>query len=115
MAGFLSTLMLSFIGVRPPFPFPFLPCTSLVSFWLTPFLSLVPPHQLFAGTQIGLLAGTTSARGIVAKEADQGRMLNAYKAFRVDLLKNELKKLEQGDGNGRPIGEDGGEFKGFWH
>lgn len=48
------------------------------------------------------------------RDADQGRLLNAYKAFRIDVLKKELAKLETSktvDG----VNEAVEDFKGFWH
>ena len=74
-----------------------------------------PAHsQLFSGTQLGLVAGSYAARSS-AQEADQTRLMNAYRSFRIDVLKNELRLLEQGNGNGQPVGTDGEALKGFWH
>jgi len=51
------------------------------------------------------------------RDADQGRLLHAYKAFRIDVLKKELEKLE-GSKTASADGVDGAvddDFKGFWH
>ncbi|KAL7410442.1 hypothetical protein BDY24DRAFT_417984 [Mrakia frigida] len=69
---------------------------------------------LLVGSQIGLLSGTLAARRTIKRDADESRLLAAYKNFRIDVLKKELEKLE---GSKTADGVKGvvDDFKGFWN
>lgn len=52
---------------------------------------------LFLGGETGLLSGTTMAwRRVRADEERRRRVENAYRAFKVDLLRKEADALEKG-------------------
>ena len=58
---------------------------------------------LFIGGELGLLAGSWSARRAVTSDAERkARIERAVRRYRADVLRRELQKLEAGDKNGKP-------------
>jgi hypothetical protein len=53
-------------------------------------------HSFLVGANTGLLTGAASARKVVKAEADLPRLQEAYRAFRIDLLKKQVAELEAG-------------------
>jgi hypothetical protein len=52
---------------------------------------------LFLGGETGLLTGTASARRTITRDPEmQKRIENAFRKFRIDILKNEIHMLERG-------------------
>ena len=59
---------------------------------------------LFIGGELGLLTGSVSARRMITSDADRkARIENAYRRFRADVLRRELKKLEEGETDSSPV------------
>lgn len=56
---------------------------------------------LFIGGELGLLTGSVSARRRVAQDPQsRARIEKAFRAFRADMLKSEIRTLEGGEGSG---------------
>lgn len=59
---------------------------------------------LFIGGELGLLAGSWSAKRAVTSDAErQKRIERAVRRYRADVLRREVQKLEAGDKNGKPV------------
>ena len=59
---------------------------------------------LFIGGELGLLAGSWSARRAVTSDAERkARIERAVRRYRADVLRREVQKLESGDKEGKPV------------
>ncbi|KAH8769725.1 hypothetical protein BGZ57DRAFT_443641 [Hyaloscypha finlandica] len=59
---------------------------------------------LFIGGELGLLAGSWSAKRAVTSDAErQKRIERAVRRYRADVLRREVQKLEAGDKDGKPV------------
>lgn len=55
---------------------------------------------LFLGGELGLLSGSISGRSTISRDPEsKKRIENAFRNFRVDVLKSEINMLEQGKGD----------------
>lgn len=58
---------------------------------------------LFIGGELGLLAGSWSAKRAVTSDKErQARIERAVRRYRADVLRREVQKLESGDKGGKP-------------
>jgi hypothetical protein len=59
---------------------------------------------LFIGGELGLLAGSWSAkRAVTSDEERQKRIERAVRRYRADVLRREVQKLEAGDKDGKLV------------
>jgi hypothetical protein len=59
---------------------------------------------LFIGGELGLLAGSWSARRAITDDAERkARIERAVRRYRADVLRREVQKLDAGDHNSRPV------------
>jgi len=59
---------------------------------------------LFIGGELGLLAGSWSARRTITDDAERkARIERAVRRYRADVLRREVQKLEAGDKNSSSI------------
>ena len=57
---------------------------------------------VFLGGELGMLTGSASARRAISSDTESRRRIeHAFRAFRADVLKQEAKELEGGEG---PLG-----------
>lgn len=56
---------------------------------------------VFLGGEVGLLSGAASAKRTITRDPEvRGRVERAYRGFRADVLREELKVLEKEGGEG---------------
>jgi hypothetical protein len=59
---------------------------------------------LFIGGELGLLAGSWSARRAVTSDAERkARIERAVRRYRADVLRREVQKLEAGEKGAKPV------------
>lgn len=70
---------------------------------------------LFLGGETGLLTGSAVARRrVLGDEARVGRVREAYRRFRIDVLRKEAEELEKGAAGGKGTGEGAQEEEVIW-
>lgn len=54
---------------------------------------------VFLGGELGLLGGSASAKSTISQDPEsRKRIENAFRKFRMDVLKKEIEMLEKGEG-----------------